>query len=181
MTMIHPYKIFFGALAITIGVAYWADGFMAAVDRQGGSSGSERRDEPREDPPAAPSAEVFDEIHIPRGPDGHYWVKGDIKGVKVSFVVDTGASHLALTYEDAEQIGLYPAHLEYSISVSTANGPTRMAHVTLPSVSLGDVEVTDVSATVAQQGQLPVSLLGMSFLNQLNSFEFQGEELVLRR
>jgi len=130
--------------------------------------------------PAESEAYSGDYIQIPRQSDGHYWLNINVDGTDVLFVVDTGASKLSLSYEDAVSVGLNPDDLSYNKPYRTANGLTYKAGVTLNNVSVGPIDMYDVQATVSRQGQLPVSLLGMSFLNRLEGFEIRDGELLLR-
>jgi aspartyl protease family protein len=95
-------------------------------------------------------------------------------------VLDTGASAVVLTPEAAKAAGLPLEVLAYSINVETANGRARAAPVTLDRISVGGITERSVPALIAQPGQLRVSLLGMSFLNRLESWEVRGDRLLLR-
>lgn len=119
-------------------------------------------------------------IQIPRSRDGHYWVDLSIQGSSVRFMVDTGASQTTLSYKAAQDIGFMSDDLIYDQPVRTANGVTRMANITLNNMSLGSIELYEVPVIVAGRGQMSVSLLGMSFLNRLKSFEFREGQLILR-
>ena len=117
--------------------------------------------------------------------DGHFHVlaevtAGGIPGQRVRFMVDTGASDVALTREDAERLGIDVERLRFNIPYSTANGTSFGAHVRLDRVRIGDVVVDNVAGSVVS-GRLDQSLLGMSFLRRLSGFEFRGNELVLRQ
>jgi aspartyl protease family protein len=94
--------------------------------------------------------------------------------------LDTGASAVVLTQDAAKAAGLPLEVLSYTVPVDTANGRTRAASVTLDRVAVGDIVERGVPALVAQPGQLRTSLLGMSFLNRLESWEVRGDRLVMR-
>jgi len=111
---------------------------------------------------------------------GHYLADVIVDGSPISMMVDTGATTIALSYEDAERVGLNPQTLDFSAIVMTANGPARSAYVTLPQISIGSIERTNVRAGVAERGKLDKSLLGMNFLSTLSSVSFSGDELRLR-
>ena len=96
-------------------------------------------------------------------------------------MLDTGASAVVLTQEAAKAAGLPLDFLNYSVKVETANGRTRAAPVTLDRIAVGPIEERAVPALIAQPGQLRTSLLGMSFLNRLQSSEVRGDRLVLRK
>lgn len=112
--------------------------------------------------------------------DGHYWAEADVDGTHVRFMVDTGASTVALTYADAQRIGLDPDRLDYSWRIRTAGGEVLGASVLLRSIRIGRVEVENVEAMVLRDG-LSQSLLGMTFLSQLDSYEFRRANLILRQ
>lgn len=122
----------------------------------------------------------FNTVVLYRAQNGHYQADAQIGGQMVSMMVDTGASTIALSYDDAEKIGLNPSNLDFSSTVMTANGPARTAYVTLPQISIGGIERTNVRAGIAERGKLEQSLLGMNFLGTLSSFAFSGDELKLR-
>lgn len=113
-------------------------------------------------------------------PDSHYWGLADVDGYPVNFMVDTGASVVVLTYEDAKRMRLKPDTLDYKWKISTAGGETKGASVLLESVRIGGVEVEDVEAMILREG-LEQNLLGMSFLKQLYSYEFRGTQLIIRQ
>lgn len=112
--------------------------------------------------------------------DGHYWADAEVDGTHVRFMVDTGASTVALTYDDARRIGLDPDRLDYSWRIRTAGGEVFGASVRLNLVRIGGVEVRNVEAMVLRDG-LSQSLLGMTFLSQLDSYEFRRTSLILRQ
>lgn len=120
-----------------------------------------------------------DPAKVAKASDGHYWANARVNGADVKFLVDTGASAVALTTDDAVRLGLAPATLAYNYTVTTASGEARAAKVSLASVQVAGAEVTGVDAFVIEKG-LPTSLLGMSFLGRLSSFEATPTELVLR-
>jgi aspartyl protease family protein len=95
-------------------------------------------------------------------------------------VLDTGASSVVLTQEAAKAAGLPIEVLNYSINVDTANGRTRAAPITLDRLAVGGLTERAVPALVVQRGQLKNNLLGMSFLNRLESWEVRGDKLRMR-
>jgi aspartyl protease family protein len=114
------------------------------------------------------------------GRHGHFMVEADINGNSVEVLVDTGASAVALSYEDAQDAGLRPNTLEYDIPVNTANGQAKAARVTLDSVRIDSIRVDNVEGFVMPRGALKGTLLGMSFLNKLRSFSVEDGVLVLK-
>jgi len=114
-----------------------------------------------------------------RAPDGHWWADAVVDGRAVRLMVDTGATVVALTPQDARRLGLELTPGDYSHEITTAAGPARAARVRLASLSVGSVRVPDVDAVVVERG-LPHSLLGMSWLGRLSGFEASADALTLR-
>ncbi len=104
-----------------------------------------------------------------------------VNGARVDFVADTGATQVVLTPDDARRAGFNTGVLRYNISSRTANGTGLFALVRLDSVRVGSITIRNVSAMVARDGKLWKSLLGMSFLQRLSSFRFQGDSLILKQ
>lgn len=119
-------------------------------------------------------------VEIARGGGGSFSVGTQVNGARIAMVLDTGASAVVLTQEAARAAGLPLEVLNYSVNVDTANGRTRAAPVTLDRVSIGGITERSVPALIAQPGQLRNSLLGMSFLNRLESWEVRGDKLLMR-
>lgn len=116
---------------------------------------------------------------LQRAPDGHWRAESRVNGRKVEMLVDTGATMVALTQDDAKAAGIDVRRLRYDARVRTASGTARAAEVTLERVQIGAVRVRDVEALVIERG-LDVSLLGMSFLNRLEQFQVRGQVLRLQ-
>lgn len=119
-------------------------------------------------------------VEVARAFNGDFDVTVEINGARVGMVLDTGASSVVLTPEAAKAAGLPLEVLIYSTEVETANGRTRAAPVTLNRIAIGGLVERSVEALVVQPGQLKTSLLGMSFLNRLQSWEVRGDRLLLR-
>jgi len=119
-------------------------------------------------------------VEIARGGGGGFSVATQVNGARVAMVLDTGASAVVLTQEAAKAAGLPLEVLNYSVSVDTANGRARAAPVTLDRLSVGGITERSVPALIAQPGQLRTNLLGMSFLNRLESWEVRGDRLMMR-
>ncbi|MFZ0606553.1 MAG: TIGR02281 family clan AA aspartic protease [Xanthobacteraceae bacterium] len=119
-------------------------------------------------------------VEVARSNGGDFAITAQINGVRAHMVLDTGASSVVLTQSDAKAAGLPIDLLDYSVSIDTANGRTRAAPVTLDRVAVGSLEEKSVEALVVQPGQLQMSLLGMSFLNRLQSWQVVGDRLVLK-
>jgi aspartyl protease family protein len=120
------------------------------------------------------------EVKIRRRLDGHFTARADVNGSRISLIVDTGASTIVLRPEDAKKAGIDLDKLSYDVTVMTANGRTKAARVKLKSVAVGPLDRQDVDALVAKKDALFESLLGMSFLSRLRSYEFSGDFLRLR-
>jgi aspartyl protease family protein len=119
-------------------------------------------------------------VEIARSGSGNFSVATSINGARISMVLDTGASAVVLTQEAAKAAGLPLEVLNYSVNVETANGRARAAPVTLDRISVGGITERSVPALIAQPGQLRTNLLGMTFLNRLQSWEVRGDRLLLR-
>ncbi|WP_064705238.1 TIGR02281 family clan AA aspartic protease [Rhizobium bangladeshense] len=126
------------------------------------------------------TSEGGEEIILHKLLNGHFEAEVNVNGQTVEMLVDTGASMVALSHEDAERIGIDLTRLTYSMTVMTANGRTRAAPITLDQVSIGPIVRNNVAATVAEDGRLDQSLLGMSFLETLGSLQMQTDELRMR-
>ena len=118
-------------------------------------------------------------VEVARTNGGDFSIAAQINGTKVSMVLDTGASSVVLTHDDAKAAGLPLDLLDYTVGIDTANGRTRAAPVTLDRITIGGLEERSVEALVVQPGQLRTSLLGMSFLNRLQSWQVSGDRLLL--
>ncbi len=116
---------------------------------------------------------------VTRTADGHFEISANVNGTSVAFVVDTGASAVVLTYNDAERIGIDTQSLDYRIPIDTANGRTTAAPATIAAIDIGNIRRDDVQALVAKRGDLSRSLLGMTFLETLWGFEIRGDRLIL--
>jgi aspartyl protease family protein len=112
-------------------------------------------------------------------PDGHYYAEAEVNGRALDVMVDTGASMVALTFEDAERAGLSLKPSDFTSRVSTANGIAAVAPVTLDRVTIGRVTVRNVRAAVCERGRLNKTLLGMSFLSRLDRVDITQGRLTL--
>jgi aspartyl protease family protein len=119
-------------------------------------------------------------VEVVRGRGGDFAVGAQINGARIPMVLDTGATSVVLTHEAAKAAGLPLEVLDYTVNVDTANGRTRAAPVTLDRLAVGGLIERAVPALVAQPGQLKNNLLGMTFLNRLDSWEVRGDRLRLR-
>ena len=119
-------------------------------------------------------------VEITRGRGGDFQLAMQVNGARVTMVLDTGASAIVLTHDAAKAAGLPLEMLAYTVGVDTANGRAKAASVMLDRVAVGSIVERGVPALIAQPGQLKTSLLGMSFLNRLQSWEVRGDRLMMR-
>ncbi len=119
-------------------------------------------------------------VEIARSDSGEFSLKAKINGVSAPMVIDTGATSVVLTYETAKAAGLPLELLDYSVDVETAGGRVRAARLTLDRLSVGKLVERSVPALVVPRGQMKSNLLGMSFLNRLESWEVRPDKLMLR-
>jgi aspartyl protease family protein len=118
------------------------------------------------------------ETLIERSDNGHFYVDATINDQLVHFVVDTGATGVALTTRDAERLGIPFSPGEFTVVGTGASGPVRGRLITLDSVSVGGKKVSEVRGAVIEG--LQVSLLGQSYLSRINSVEMAGDHMRLR-
>jgi clan AA aspartic protease (TIGR02281 family) len=119
------------------------------------------------------------EYVIESGAGGHFVVEAVVNGAPVTFLVDTGASNIVLTMEDAERLGFRPESLRFTERFASANGEVRAAPVVLRELRIGQFSVFDMPASV-NEAPLRVSLLGMSFLRRLHGYGVEDGRLILR-
>lgn len=120
-------------------------------------------------------------VTVPRDGRGHFQTEGRVDGRRLGFMVDTGASVIALNESSAAQIGVRPLRSDYTANVSTANGSIKAARTRLAMVDIGGLVVRDVDALVLPDEALSENLLGLSFLSKLKRFEFAGGKLVMEQ
>jgi aspartyl protease family protein len=118
-------------------------------------------------------------VQVPRGQTGEFALKAKINGVNAPMVIDTGATSVVLTWETAKAAGLPLELLEYDVDVETAGGHTRAARLTLDRLAIGKLVERSVPALVVPRGQMKTNLLGMSFLDRLESWEVRADRLML--
>ncbi len=119
-------------------------------------------------------------VRIRRRPDGHFVARGDVNGANLVMLVDTGASTVVLKPSDAKAAGIDVDGLVFTVPVRTANGTAYAAAVRIKRINVGGIVIEGVEGLVAKPGALSESLLGMSFLTRLRSYEFSGDFLTLR-
>jgi len=118
-------------------------------------------------------------MEIRAGAHGHFVTTVEIEHTPILVLIDTGATKVAMSYEDADKAGLKPYSLDFTVPVATANGIAKAAPVTLRRIELGNIVVRDVEAVVLPEGVFAGTLLGMSFLSRLGSFGIRDGVLVL--
>jgi aspartyl protease family protein len=126
---------------------------------------------------AAPKT-VSNKITYAADASGHYFIDAAVNGVPVRFLVDTGATFVALSPSDAAAAGIAPETLSFSQATNTANGVTHVARTSLRSIRLGQLEIEDVAAVVMEQ-PMPISLLGMSFLSRVDGYSIRDGVLTI--
>jgi aspartyl protease family protein len=127
---------------------------------------------------AAPASTGSRRLVIRAGQGGHFAVDGRIDGRLIGFMVDTGASHIALRASDAARLGFHPWPRDYSTKIRTANGEGHAALVQLGTVEIGDIVVRDLPALVSPDEALGVNLLGMSFLSRVRWSHDHGSLII---
>ena len=131
---------------------------------------------------AAPMASASGRtLNIPHDSRGHFATEGQIDGQRINFMVDTGASVVALNESSAARFGLRPTPGQYTANVSTANGTVKAARARIEMLDVGGLIVRDVDAMVLPDEALSENLLGLSFLSKLKRFEYANGQMVLEQ
>jgi aspartyl protease family protein len=120
-------------------------------------------------------------LSIPHNARGHFETEGRIDGQRIDFMVDTGASMIALNETSAARFGLRPSRGEYNATVTTANGTVKGARTRIAMIDVGGLVVRDVDAMVLPDEALSQNLLGLSFLSKLKRFEYANGMMVLEQ
>ena len=166
---------------------FWATSTLVAIALSAGLAGERIASvvKPRPSAPAGPpstaavsSAERV--LVLQADGRGQFVLHPQVDGLTVRMMVDTGASIVALSAEDAERAGFRPNPGEFNRPISTANGAVMVAPVRIRELRVGDILVRDVEAVVVPRGRLGTSLLGMSFLRRLRGFDVADGRLTLR-
>lgn len=132
-----------------------------------------------ESAPARTDPDDDEAVVLEAGANGRFTVAAWVDGTNIDFVVDTGATSVVLNPDDAGRLDLHPSDLDYDTVFSTANGEVRAAMVTLRELRIGPIELDDVKAAVFPS-PMGMSLLGMTALDRLHSYEVQGNRMILR-
>jgi clan AA aspartic protease (TIGR02281 family) len=118
-------------------------------------------------------------VQIPRGQSGEYALRAKINGIAAPMVIDTGATSVVLTWETAKAIGLPIEMLEYNVDLETAGGHTKAARLTIDRLAVGKLVEKSIPALVVPRGLMKTILLGMSFLDRLESWSVRADKLML--
>ncbi|MFC7052213.1 TIGR02281 family clan AA aspartic protease [Hansschlegelia quercus] len=161
-------KLAFIAAVLTIGGA-WLAGDLA------------RMAAPVNRPAPKPEQQTPGRVVLRADPDGHFRVDATIGGRRAPMLVDTGATVVALSYENGRDLGLISGADRFDLRVSTANGTVGAKRVVLRDLRVGSVQIQDVTAVVLSEGAMDGALLGMSFLGRLRRMETSGDRMVLER
>ncbi len=159
-------------VALIVGVRYWEDSdghIIAAV-----SEGKNER-------PAKKKSSYGRTVTIPAANNHQYYVEAKVNNRRTRFLVDTGAVYVALRESDLQRAGILLNQNDFSHGVSTANGKTRAALVSIDEIEIDGVLVNDVDAFVLSDDRLDINLLGMSFLSELSSVETRNGEMILKQ
>jgi aspartyl protease family protein len=120
-------------------------------------------------------------VRLRKGEGGQFTARAEVNGANIDLIVDTGASAVVLKHADAEKAGIDTSALTFSTPVETGNGTAYAAPVRLRSITIGPLRLEGVEALVAKPGSVNESLLGMSFLRRLRSYDMAGDFLTLRQ
>ena len=165
----------FAAIMIGLGT------FMAQMaDRMSSASATAAPRTMAEVAPSGPPAGNRS-LNSPRDSRGHFLTEGRIDGQRIGFMVDTGASVVALNETSAARFGLRPSRGDYNATVATANGTIKAARTRIAMLDVGGLVVRDVDAMVLPDEALSENLLGLSFLSRLKRFEYANGQMVLEQ
>jgi aspartyl protease family protein len=156
--------------------------FMAQMADKMAPAAASAKTAPRQQAPTETVAQASGRsLSILRDARGHFRTDGRIDGQRVEFMVDTGASMVALNEKSAARFGLRPARGDYNATVSTANGTIKGARTRIAMIELGGIVVRDVDAMVLPDTALSENLLGLSFLSKLKRYEYANGKMVLEQ
>ncbi len=174
---------FLGVMALLFGVAVqnrWRDLAPPAAP-SGQVNAVPASDDSAPTAMAAASHASFGVVELEPDRNAQYQTDIEIDGTSLHAMVDTGATFVTLTAEDARQLNIDPPASAFNMQMQTANGTSRVARVSLREIRIDDITVHDVDALVARPGALNISLLGMSFLKKLESFQVADGRFVMKQ
>ena len=131
--------------------------------------------------PGRPVAQGDGTVRIARTEDGHFSALAMVNGRPLAFLIDTGASSVVLPFKEAIRLGFKSGELHFIRKVQTANGTAFEAPILIDRLEVEGIVMEKVGAAVAEPGNLSTPLLGMSFLNRLQSYSFEGAALTLKQ
>ena len=181
--MSEPVKLLIAVAAIGAAAVYMVNNHLDPSKRPAPAPQLIARPQPA--PVAAPAPVLAaratgGRMELPADRNGQFVSPTEIDGRRIDMLVDTGATFVSLSHQDAETLGIRPFPNDYKVPVATASGELRAARVTLRTVAIGSISARDVPALVLPKGAGSTSLLGMSFLQRLGGFEISGGKLLLR-
>ncbi len=159
-------------------VGRWALGVPDPAEMTAAAPSSSAQRQAREAEPAAPSSSGST-VELRSDGRGHFITSAQVNGSSVDVMVDTGASMVALTWEDAERAGIFVRPSDFTHRANTANGVAKVAPVTIDSISIGHITVRNIKGMVSEPGKLSGTLLGMTFLGRLSRAELRRGTLLL--
>ncbi len=176
------YKFAFAAIAVVFGIVQgvkYLDHSLTHAEQT--RTDNARADLSRARPSQTAVAASYGEVILRADSRGHFITKAQINHATINVMVDTGATSVAIPYKDARRAGINLPPSAFKYRVNTANGVAYVAQATLNQVRIGTITVYNVPAVVAQRGMLSETLLGMTFLNRLNSFKVSRGRLIMQR
>lgn len=181
--MSEPVKLLIAGSVIAVAAVFMVKTYLDPGNRPAPSPQAVARPQPT--PAAAPkpvqaARATGGRMELPADRNGQFMSPTEIDGRRIDMLVDTGATFVSLSHQDAETLGIRPFPNDYKVPVATASGELRAARVTLRTVAVGSISARDVPALVLPKGAGSTSLLGMSFLQRLGGFEIAGGKLLLR-
>jgi len=156
-------------------------GVMPRVMGSVGNHAAPEAQQPAQRAEAPPQSASYRTVTVRSDRIGHFQVEGAVDGRRLDFMVDTGASLVALRERDANKLGIFPAPRDYTGRTSTANGVIAVAPVRLSSLEINGIRIYDVGAVVIPDKALGTNLLGMSFLSRVRRFEMANGRLVMEQ
>jgi len=171
--------IFFAIVAVVVAVT--APRFIEQMSQRSRPPDAPLAMTARPNASPAPTAAVNGRLTVRPDNSGHFHIDGRIDGRRMEFVVDTGATVVAIPESEAARLGIHPARRDYTAQIKTANGTILGAPRRLDMVEVGGLMVRDVAAVIMPDAALTENLLGMSFLSRLRRFEFGEGRLVLEQ